>query len=91
MTYLGHPLFSDARYGGDEIKKGTIFSKYRQFVENCFKICPRQALHARTLGFVHPVTQENMYFECPLPDDFNQLVEKWRNYIRSRKKDEIEP
>ncbi len=91
MTYFGHPLFSDARYGGDEIKKGTIFSKYRQFVENCFKICPRQALHARTLGFVHPVSGENMYFECPLPDDFAQLVEKWRNYIRSRKKDEIEP
>lgn len=85
MMYHGHPLFSDARYGGDAIKKGTIFSKYRQFVENCFKICPRQALHARTLGFVHPTTGENMYFECPLPDDFAQLIDKWRNYLQSRK------
>jgi len=89
MTYLGHPLFADARYGGDVIKKGTIYSKYRQFVENCFKICPRQALHARTLGFQHPATGRQMFFECPLPEDFAQLIEKWRSYIQSRKADDI--
>jgi len=90
MTYLGHPLFSDARYGGDVIKKGTVFTKYKQFVDNCFKICPRQALHARTLGFDHPVTGERLYFECPLPDDFVQLIDKWRKYLQSRKAEDTE-
>ena len=88
MTYLGHPLFSDARYGGDKILKGTVFTKYKQFVDNCFKICPRQALHARTLGFEHPVTGERLNFECPIPDDFEQLIDKWRKYLISRKIEE---
>lgn len=80
MLYKGHPLFNDARYGGDKILKGTTFAKYRQFVENCFDICPRQALHARTLGFRHPVTGKEMDFEAPIPEDMTQLFEKWRKY-----------
>lgn len=80
MRHIGHPLFNDARYGGDKILKGTTFSKYRQFVDNCFAICPRQALHARTLGFIHPVTGRQMDFESPVPDDMEQLLEKWRAY-----------
>lgn len=80
MLSQGHPLFNDARYGGDRILKGTTFAKYRQFVENCFQTCPRQALHARTLGFVHPHTGEEMYFEAPLPDDMTGLIDKWRQY-----------
>ncbi|SHF60483.1 RluA family pseudouridine synthase [Dysgonomonas macrotermitis] len=84
MKYIGHTLFNDARYGGDQILKGTTFSKYKQFVQNCFNICPRQALHARTLGFVHPRTGEEMLFESPLPMDMQQLTEKWRNYIAGR-------
>jgi 23S rRNA pseudouridine1911/1915/1917 synthase len=81
MAYAGHPLFNDATYGGDKIVKGTVYSKYKQFVENCFAIFPRHALHARTLGFIHPATGKEMFFECPLPDDFQQLLEKWRNYF----------
>jgi len=84
MKYIGHPLFNDERYGGDEILKGTTFAKYKQFVRNCFDICPRQALHARTLGFKHPVTDEEMTFECPLPEDMQLLIEKWRGYVASR-------
>lgn len=80
MLSQGHPLFNDARYGGDKILKGTTFAKYRQFVENCFAICPRQALHARTLGFRHPATGEEMNFECPIPDDMQGLFDKWRAY-----------
>lgn len=80
MLSKGHPLFNDARYGGDKILKGTTFAKYRQFVENCFSVCPRQALHARTLGFRHPETGEEMDFECPIPEDMSALIEKWRNY-----------
>lgn len=80
MLYKGHPLFNDARYGGDKILKGTTFAKYRQFVENCFNTCPRQALHAKTLGFRHPVTGKEMDFEAPIPPDMSQLIEKWRNY-----------
>lgn len=80
MQWKGHPLFNDSRYGGDRILKGTTFAKYRQFVENCFETCPRQALHARTLGFRHPRTGEQMDFECPVPEDMSQLIEKWRNY-----------
>ena len=84
MKHIGHVLFNDARYGGDEILKGTHFSKYKQFVNNCFDTCPRQALHAMTLGFVHPVTGEEMYFTSELPDDMTQLIEKWRGYISNR-------
>lgn len=80
MLSQGHPLFNDARYGGDRILKGTTFAKYRQFVENCFSVCPRQALHARTLGFRHPATGEEMNFECPIPPDMESLFEKWRAY-----------
>lgn len=84
MQHIGHTLFSDTTYGGDKILKGTIFNKYRQFVENCFAICPRQALHARTLGFVHPTTGEHLFFESPIPADIQQVVDKWRNYIRGK-------
>lgn len=84
MKYIGHPLFNDERYGGNEILKGTRFTKYKQFVQNCFNICPRQALHAKTLGFVQPSTREELMFEAPLPDDMEQLLEKWRRYISQR-------
>ena len=82
MKYLGHPLFNDAMYGGDQIVKGTVFSKYRQFVENCFKIMPRQALHARTLGFVHPYSKKEMLFTSDLPEDFQNVIEKWEHYVK---------
>lgn len=85
MKYRGHTLFNDARYGGDKILKGTIFSKYKQFVENCFTILPRQALHARVLGFEHPTTGEKMRFVSDLPQDIAQVLDKWRNYVKSRK------
>ena len=84
MKHIGHTLFNDERYGGNEILKGTHFSKYKQFVNNCFDTCPRQALHAMTLGFVHPVTGEEMYFTSELPDDMTRLIEKWRGYISNR-------
>jgi 23S rRNA pseudouridine1911/1915/1917 synthase len=80
MKSKGHPLFNDSTYGGNAIVKGTIFSKYKQFVENCFKILPRQALHAKELGFKHPVTGEWMQFNSDLPDDIAEVVEKWRTY-----------
>ena len=83
MKHIGHILFNDDVYGGNEILKGTNFSKYSQFVRNCFKICPRQALHARTLGFVHPTTGEMMFFDSPLPADFNELLEAWRRYSQA--------
>lgn len=83
MKHIGHPLFSDDFYGGDKIVKGTVFSKYKQFVENCFAICPRQALHAKTLGFVHPVTNEEIYFEAPIPGDMQQVIDRWRDYSSS--------
>lgn len=82
LRYLGHPIFNDKTYGGNEIVKGTVFTKYKQFIDNCFKIMPRQALHAKTLGFVHPVTKEALHFESPLPDDFNLLLDKWENYVK---------
>lgn len=82
MKHIGHTLFNDARYGGDAILKGTTFTKYKQFVENCFKVLPRQALHAKTLGFTHPKTNEFMRFETPIPDDMVQCIEKWRNYTK---------
>ncbi|MEI2740077.1 MAG: RluA family pseudouridine synthase [Chitinophagaceae bacterium] len=83
MKYIGHPLFNDDFYGGDKIVKGTVFTKYKQFVDNCFQICPRQALHAKTLGFVHPTTGEEIFFEAPLPADIEQVIEKWRKYANS--------
>jgi 23S rRNA pseudouridine1911/1915/1917 synthase len=82
MKHIGHTLFNDARYGGDRILKGTNFTKYKQFVDNCFKICPRQALHAYTLGFQHPETGEFMSFKRPLPMDMENCIEKWRNYAQ---------
>ncbi|MNY59601.1 Ribosomal large subunit pseudouridine synthase D [compost metagenome] len=81
MQHIGHPLFNDANYGGDKILKGTTFSKYKQFVNNCFDMLPRQALHAQTLGFIHPTTKEYMEFEAALPADFDSVLNKWRNYI----------
>ena len=84
MKHIGHTLFNDERYGGHEILRGTHFTKYRQFVQNCFAICPRQALHAQTLGFIQPTTGEELMFEAPLPDDMTQVTEKWRGYIANR-------
>jgi len=81
MKYISHPLFNDAMYGGDKIRKGTQFSKYKAFVQNCFDLIPRQALHAKSLGFIHPITKEKLYFEAPLPEDFSGALEKWRNYV----------
>ena len=81
MKHIGHPLFCDERYGGSEILRGTRSSSYKAFIQNCFKLCPRQALHAQTLGFVHPVTGEQMDFTSEWPDDFKALIEKWRNYV----------
>jgi 23S rRNA pseudouridine1911/1915/1917 synthase len=83
MKYLGHPLFNDDTYGGDKILKGTVFAKYRQFVDNCFTICPRQALHAKTLGFVHPTSKKEVFFETDLPDDMKEVIEKWRGYVNA--------
>lgn len=80
MKYIGHTIFNDERYGGEKILKGTTFTKYKQFVDNCFKILPRQALHARTLSFVHPVSGEFMRFESPIPEDMQDCLEKWRSY-----------
>ena len=80
MKHIGHPLFNDARYGGDVVLRGTTSSKYRQFIANCFAVCPRQALHARTLGFVHPATGEEMFFSAPVPDDMTALIDRWRKY-----------
>ena len=85
FKYIKHPLFDDATYGGDKILKGTTFTKYKQFVKNCFAILNRQALHAKKLSFTHPKTGEWMEFESDLPDDFQQVLEKWRVYISSRK------
>lgn len=80
MKHIGHVLFNDERYGGNEILKGTNTSKYRQFVENCFGVCPRQALHAKTLGFIHPSTGEELFFDSDIPEDMAALIEKWRTY-----------
>ena|SRR5690554_1471285 len=81
---IGFPLFNDETYGGDRILRGTTFTKYKQFVHNLFKTCPRQALHAKTLGFVHPTTGENMKFESEIPDDMTSLIKKWKDYISTR-------
>jgi 23S rRNA pseudouridine1911/1915/1917 synthase len=82
MKHIGHPLFNDSTYGGDKILKGTVFNKYRKFVENCFEILPRQALHAKSLGFIHPSTRKFIHFETELPEDISSVIEKWRNYIK---------
>lgn len=84
FRFIGHPLFSDATYGGDQILKGTTFTKYKQFVQNCFKILPRQALHAKSIGFDHPATNKRMFFELDLPDDLKQLIGKWDHYTQNR-------
>ena len=84
LKFIGHTLFNDARYGGDKILKGTSFTKYKQFVDNCFVLLPRQALHAQTLGFIHPLTGEKMAFETPLPEDFKSALEKWRQYAQHK-------
>ena len=83
MKHIGHVLFNDERYGGQEVLRGNRTTKYKQFINNCFEICPRQALHAMTLGFIHPVTGEEMYFTSELPEDMTALLDKWRNYYKS--------
>lgn len=88
MKHIGHTLFNDWEYGGDKILKGTIYTKYKQFVDNCFQICNRCALHAKTLGFIHPITQEAVFFESSIPEDMQKVIEKWRNY--SLHKNEVE-
>ena len=90
MRYLGHPIFSDEVYGGDKIIKGTVFSKYKQFIDNCFKIMPRQALHAKELGFIHPVTEEFMKFDSELPEDFSTVLDRWRNLVATYGQNKIE-
>jgi 23S rRNA pseudouridine1911/1915/1917 synthase len=84
FEYIKHPVFNDEVYGGDRIIKGTTFTKYRQFVKNCFEIIPRQALHAKSLGFIHPRTGKEMFFDSDLPDDMKRVIEKWRKYIIGR-------
>ena len=86
MKHIGHPLFSDERYGGDQVLRGYKTSSYNQFIQNCFKICPRQALHAKTLGFVHPVTGQQMDFDSELPTDLTALIMKWRDYANALKR-----
>ena len=84
MKHIGHTLFGDITYGGDKILKGTVFTKYKQFVDNCFHICPRHALHAQQLGFIHPTTKKQMNFECELPEDMKAVIEKWKKYSTNR-------
>ena len=83
MKHIGHPMFSDERYGGTEILRGERSGSYKQFIQNCFKLCPRQVLHARTLGFVHPRTGKQMDFTSELPEDITALIEKWRKYVKN--------
>ena len=90
LKHIGHTLFNDERYGGNLILKGTTFTKYKQFIDNCFKALPRQALHAKTLGFVHPTTGEMMRFDTELPQDMQDVIEKWRNYSKSHESGEEE-
>src|SRR6218665_2224373 len=90
MKHIGHPLFNDERYGGHLILKGTTFTKYKQFIDNCFKVLPRQALHAKTLGFVHPTTGEMKRFDTELPQDMIDVIEKWRGYSKSNAAEEEE-
>lgn len=84
MKHIGHPLFNDELYGGDKIVKGTVFSKYKQFVDNCFGLCPRHALHAKTIGFVHPRSRQDVVFNSELPTDMQQLLDKWRGYAKTK-------
>ncbi len=84
MQHIGHPLFNDDTYGGDRIVKGTVYTKYKQFVDNCFTICSRHALHAQTLGFVHPLSKEKVLFESALAEDMQQVIEKWRTYVKAK-------
>lgn len=88
---IGHPLFNDETYGGDRILKGTTFTRYKQFIQNCFKVCPRHALHAKTLGFVHPISKESLFFNSQLPEDMQQLLEKWRHYAKHKAYEEEGP
>jgi 23S rRNA pseudouridine1911/1915/1917 synthase len=90
MKYIGHTLFNDERYGGDIILKGTTFTKYKQFIDNCFKTLPRQALHAKTLGFEHPTTKEFMRFDTPIPQDMKECIDKWSTYAKSHTSEEEE-
>lgn len=87
MKHLGHPLFNDDEYGGDRILKGTTFSKYKQFINNCFTILPRQALHAKSLGFEHPTSGKWMQFESDLPEDMQTVLQKWEVYMENRIKE----
>lgn len=82
MKYIGHTLFNDVEYGGDKILKGTVYSRYKQFVDNCFEACPRCALHAKTLGFIHPATGKEIFFESPIPADMESAIDKWRTYSK---------
>ena len=84
MKYIGHTLFNDERYEGDKILKGTVYSKYKQFVENCFNIIPRQALHAKTLGFIHPLNKQKVMFDSEIPEDMKLVIEKWRSYSKHK-------
>ena len=88
MQHIGHPLFNDASYGGDKILKGTSFTKYKQFIDNCFSICPRQTLHAKSLGFLHPKTKQELYFETEMPSDMLQLLDKWHKYATTYNENE---
>ncbi len=88
MQHIGHPLFNDDTYGGDRIVKGTVFTKYKQFVDNCFALCPRHALHAKSLGFIHPRTRQPMMFDSPIPADMEAVVEKWRRYAKHKQLEE---
>lgn len=90
MKHIGHTLFNDAEYGGDRILKGTVYTKYKQFVDNCFEACPRCALHAATLGFVHPSTEALMRFESELPSDIQAAITKWKNYKSAAHSLEVE-
>jgi 23S rRNA pseudouridine1911/1915/1917 synthase len=85
MKREGHPVFQDSKYGGDRIVKGTVYSKFRTFVERCFALCPRQALHAKSLGFVHPGSGEYVHFESELPEDMQSALDRWRNYVGHRR------
>jgi 23S rRNA pseudouridine1911/1915/1917 synthase len=89
MNHIGHPLFNDERYGGDRILKGTVYTKYKQFIDNCFELLPRQALHAKSLGFIHPRTGREMLFDSPIPSDMTALIEKWRKYAGVRELEEV--
>ena len=88
LKYIGHPLFNDHKYGGHQILKGTTFTKYKQFVQNCFKIIPRQSLHARSIGFIHPKTGKKLSFTSELPDDMKEVLAKWEHYTVHKQMEE---